>query len=424
MAAEMIRLALGRLRANLLRSLLTILGIVIGIAAVVSVVSLGTAVRSSIDQQFAGLGADTVTVQPGYATAGPSDAAVPGLGIGGGGVGQRLVGPVDTAGTTPLTDQDLATITAIPSVATAAPVVRERLDVTAGSGEQVQTSLIATTAELAAIEAFDLAAGSFLTDLAADRGLPVAVVGADAAADLGLEADAVGDTVALDGRTFAVVGILTEQGGLSFVNPDDAVIVPLAVAEGSLIGRDPDLDQIRVAAGPGDVGRLADDVTEALRAGRDLDVDDDADFTVVEATSIIAVADQTSSTLTGLISAVGAISLVVGAIGIANMMLVAVRERTREIGIRRAVGATRADVTVQFLSESVVLSLLGGAIGTAGGVALSQVLATGWLGVDAELSTVAIALALGVSAVVGVVAGIGPAWQAASVDPTTALRYE
>jgi putative ABC transport system permease protein len=145
---------------------------------------------------------------------------------------------------------------------------------------------------------------------------------------------------------------------------------------------------------------------------------------VVEATAIIEVADETSSTLTTLIIVIGAISLLVGAIGIANMMLVAVRERTREIGVRRAVGATRSDITAQFLVESVVLSLLGGAIGAALGVVLATTLAGSFIGVPAVVSTPSIVLALGVSFAVGLIAGIGPAFQAASVDPTAALRYE
>lgn len=412
MLGESIRLALGRLRANRLRSALTILGIVIGIAAVVSLVSLGAAVRADIDQNFAGLGVGTVTVQPG---AEQTDAD-------GGELGGRLVPGATTVGA-PLTNADVDAIAELPGTETVAPVSQTAAEVTV-DGETAAATLIASVPQLADTESFTLAAGSFMTDLAEQERLPVAVIGADLATELGIDSGDVGTDITIDARTYAVLGVLEPQGGIGFVNPDDGVIVPLSTAEGNLIDRDPEYDMVRVAAVAGAETGLADGVTDALLAERAIDDADDADFSVVEATSLISVAEDTSSLLTQLVSAVGAISLVVGAVGIANMMLVAVRERTREIGVRRAVGATRRDITTQFLSESVVLSVLGGIIGAVLGVVLSTILAEQLLATTAVVSQSAVALALVVSGVVGMLAGLGPAWQAASVDPTEALRYE
>jgi putative ABC transport system permease protein len=420
-ALALLRLAVNRLRANALRSCLTVLGIVIGIAAVVSLVSLGSAVQRSIDDQFAGLGAGTLTVQAGEAV--PTDTS----GDGRFRPGARLAAQVGSGGDAdvdPLTDQDVEAVAAQPAARAVAPVARGSVEVAAGD-EAVPADLIASTPALADIESFQLAAGRFLSDRTADRRLPVAVLGTRLADDLGLDAaSAVGAELRVDRRTYTVIGMLEEIGGASFVSADSAIIVPLDVAAGSLLDPDPTYDQIRVLAAEGGEATLPDAVAAALRDSRGIEDGAEDDFSIVEATAIIDVANETSSTLTTLVVVIGAISLVVGAIGIANMMFVVVRERTREIGIRRAVGATQPDIVLQFLVESVVLSLLGGAIGAALGVVLSMWLPGRVLDVPAVVSTPAIALALGVSFVVGLLAGMGPAWQAASVDPTTALRYE
>jgi putative ABC transport system permease protein len=270
------------------------------------------------------------------------------------------------------------------------------------------------------IEGWETAAGSFLPERADDGELAVAVLGSSLADELGLEpADAIGTTVTVDGQTYGVIGVLGEVG-VSFVPADDSIIVPLANAEGSVIDRDPDFSQIRVLAGE-DPEVVSDAVAETLRSTRDVSEDD---FSIVEATAIIDTASDVSGTLTMMVTIIGAVSLVVGAIGIANMMLVAVRERSREIGIRRAVGASRAAITGQFLVEAVVLSILGGLIGIAVGAVLAVGLSSTLLDLTATVSEIAVVGALLVSVLVGIAAGIGPAWQAASVDPTVALRYE
>ena len=420
MIAQSWALAIDRIRANMLRSSLTMLGVIIGVASVVALVSMGTAVENDIDAEFASLGADTLTIQPG-------DSPIPGAlggsdGGGGGGLGGRTtpnLAMVDSDAT--LTSSDLDAISTVPGVASAAPVVQERATV-AAAGEEVATTVVATTSELSSIEGWEMAAGSFLPELADSGALDVAVLGSNVAAELGLDpAEAIGSTVTVDGQRYGIIGVL-EEIGVSFVAADDGIIVSLAGAEGTIVDRDPDYSQIRVLAGD-EPTVVSAAITDTLRSTRGVGNGDD-DFAVVESTAIIDTASEISGTLTMMTTIIGGVSLVVGAIGIANMMLVAVRERSREIGIRRAVGATRSDITGQFLVESVVLSVLGGVIGIVLGGVLAVWLSTALLGLTAAVSQIAVLGALLVSVFVGMLAGIGPAWQAASVDPTVALRYE
>jgi putative ABC transport system permease protein len=407
-------LAIDRIRANILRSSLTILGVIIGVAAVVGLVSIGAAVEASIDDEFSSLGANSLTVQAG-------ESAAARIGDTEGGIGNGSFAPdlaiVDSDAT--LTATDLDAITQTPGVEAAAPIVQQRVTV-AGPSAESTTTVVATTSNLWMIEGWEAAVGSFLPELADDDELAVAVLGSSLADELGLEpTDAIGTTVTVDGQTYGVIGVLGEVG-VSFVPADDSVIVPLASAEGTVIDRDPDYSQIRVLAGE-DPEIVSDAVAETLRSTREVTEDD---FSIIEATAIIDTASDVSGTLTMMVTIIGAVSLVVGAIGIANMMLVAVRERSREIGIRRAVGASRAAITGQFLVEAVVLSILGGLIGIAVGAALAVGLSSALLDLTATVSEIAVVGALLVSVLVGIAAGIGPAWQAASVDPTVALRYE
>lgn len=418
MIAQSWALAIDRIRANILRSSLTILGVIIGVASVVALVSVGTAVSDDIDAQFSTLGADTLTVQAGSSPVADSL----GEAEGGLGSGSRVPNLAVVESDATLTSTDLEAIAAVPGVAASAPVVQDRAMVAGPSGE-VDTTVVATTSGLGDIEGWETAAGSFLPDLADSGELDVAVLGSALAEELGLgPVDAVGSLVAIDGRSYGVVGVI-EEVGVSFVPADDSVIIPLSGAEGTVIDRDPDYSQIRVLAGD-DPTEASVAVAESLRSARGIDVGADDDFSIVEATSIISTASEISGTLTTMISIIGGISLVVGAIGIANMMLVAVRERSREIGIRRAVGATRSDITGQFLIEAVVLSVIGGVIGILLGGVLAVGLSSSLLGLSAVVSQIAVVGALAVSVLVGIAAGIGPAWQAASVDPTVALRYE
>jgi putative ABC transport system permease protein len=398
-----VRLALERLRANAARSALTVLGIVIGVGSVVTLVAVGNGSAAEVNSQFSGLGANTLTVTSGR-------------GFGGG-----LRGAAGSG--TPLTIKDVGAIRAASGVAAVAPVVQTSANISAGA-TTLQSPVVGTTPEYVKVNGLQLAGGSFFSDFADARRLQVAVLGATLTSDLGLSTrQAVGATVTVRGLPYKVIGVLQSQGGAGFVNPDDNLLVPLDTMAGRVTSGAPDVSQIRVAAAPDAVASFGNSVVAALRGSHGLSDADDNDFLVINPNTLIQAQQESSNNFTRLITAIAAISLVVGGIGIANVMLVAVRERTQEIGIRRAVGAKRRDIVAQFLTEATVLSLLGGLLGVGAGLGLAYSLPH-----LAQQRTIvsypAAALALGISALVGIVAGLGPANQAASLDPADALRYE
>jgi len=394
-ALESLRLAFASLRANPLRAVLTILGIVIGIGAVVALMSIGAGSQRAVEEQFTTFGTDTVTVS---ASRFASD---------------------DTA----LDEDDRAAINEAPGVRRTVCTVETDTRVSFGDTTTFAT-ITGTTPAIQSINSLELQAGSFFSWFAAENDLPVAVLGNAIVENLGADVNQmVGQTVRIGGRDFEVVGVLAETGDVGFASADSSIIVPLGVIEGRLVAFDPAISEIRVQAEPSAVDTYVDALTAALRGVRDIDAGEDDDFQVRDASSIASAVSQTSVTLTRLMAAIAAISLVVGGIGIANVMLVTVRERTREIGVRRAVGATRHDIVVQFLVDAVVISVIGGVLGVGAGIA-AAFLGGSLMEVAPAFSWAAVALALAVSAVVGVLAGVGPAVQAASVEPTTALRYE
>ena len=394
MLLENLRQSLGRLRASLLRSALTVLAIVIGIASVVALVSLGNAAQEWVNGQFSGLGADTLLLVQGN---------------------EQVEGE-------PLTLEDTDAIANLAG-AVVAPVMTTTAE-TGHRGESAFLTVIASTPSLQEVERFELARGAFFTEFTDSHRLPVVVIGARAAEELDLSPDsAVGSQIAVDGNRFTVIGILEPAGAVTFVEPDLALIVPLRAAQERLFEADDDLSYVRVAAESGSIGPLSDRVIDLMRSRHELAVGEEDDFTVVRADSIIDAAKDTTSLLSRLVTAIAGISLLVGGIGIANVMLVAVVERTREIGIRRAVGATRRDIVGQFVTEAVVLSAIGGVIGLALGAGAAAFVSE-QLNLDGSLSSGAVVLALGTAVVVGVLAGIGPAFKAASMDPTSALQYE
>lgn len=392
---ESLRLAFSSLRANPLRAFLTILGIVIGVAAVVALTSIGGGSTKSVVDQFNSFGTDTVTVQT-----------------------SRF-----SSNSTPITQSDLKAIEDTPGIKTTVYTVDTNATATYGS-TTAQASVTGTFPQYKAINHLTIKAGTFFTQFDVDHALPVAILGSTTVDDLGLTPlRAVGQTVNIGGVRFRVVGVLASQGGLSFGSVDSAILVPLTSIEGRLVAFHPDISTIRVQADTGVKDTLDTAVESTLRAQHGLSASDQNDFQIVDASSISSAVSSSSKTLTRLMAAIAAISLIVGGIGVANVMLVTVRERTREIGVRRAVGATRRDIVVQFLVDAVVISLIGGAIGLALGFVAAYAGGSA-LSVTPVFSWTAVVLAIVVAIAVGVLAGIGPAAQASSVEPTTALRYE
>jgi len=392
-AFELLRLALSRLRTSRLRAALTMLGVVIGVASVVALVGVGQGTTANITSRLAGLGTNLLTISPTGRTS-----------------------------TSPLTLEDAAAIAKVDGVAAVAPELQTSKSIVAGT-KSTTTSVIGTSAAYAQVRAYDVWQGSFLSDALTDRGLRVAVLGATTASDLGLDASSIGSTIQVGGLPFTVIGILQPKGGSGFQNPDDQVLVPLAAVSKYFVAGD-SIRTIGVSVASADqMTEATNAITALLRDRHELAATAAADFQVFNQTQLLDAASSISATLTLLLGGIASISLVVGGIGIMNIMLVSVRERTREIGIRKAVGARGRDILAQFLIEALTLSLLGGLIGIVLGLAVSALIGqlAGW-GFQFNPATVAAAVLF--SLAVGVVFGVWPARMAARLDPISALRYE
>jgi putative ABC transport system permease protein len=391
---ELLRLALSRLRTSRLRAALTMLGVIIGVASVVALVGVGQGTTSNITNRLSSLGTNLLTISP----------------TGGGA----------SSGTLTLGDADA--IAELSTVAGVAPEASTSQLVAAGDKTST-TTIIGTTQAYPTVRAYDLWQGTFLTDPSVDRDLRVAVLGATTATNLGLGAADLGSQITIGGIPFQVIGILQAKGGSGFQDPDDQVMVPVGVVQNYVVGGDT-VRTIGVSVAEADqMTATKTALTALLRDRHDLAAADDADFNIFDQAQLLETASSISATLTLLLGGIASISLVVGGIGIMNIMLVSVRERTREIGIRKAVGARGRDILAQFLVEALTLSLLGGLIGIAVGLGVSALIGrlAGW-GFTFSPGTVAIAVLF--SLAVGVVFGVWPARQAARLDPISAMRYE
>ena len=392
----MLRLALSRLRTHRLRAALTMLGVIIGVASVVALVGVGQGTTTNITARLNGLGTNFLTIS------------------GTGGFGANA--------TTTLDLEDADAISELASVAGVAPEVSTSATVTAGD-ELTDTTILGTTEAYPSVRAYDIWQGSFLTDIPVERALRVAVLGSTTATNLGLGAEDVGSEIEIGGLPFTLVGILQRKGGTGGADPDDQVLVPVNVVQKYFVGGD-DVRSIGVSvADAAEMDAANAEITALLRERHELGAADDDDFSVFDQAQLLEAAESISGTLTLLLGGIASISLVVGGIGIMNIMLVSVRERTREIGIRKAVGARGRDILAQFLVEALTLSLLGGLIGILVGLAASAGIGqlAGW-GFAFNPSTVIAAVFF--SLAVGVVFGVWPARQAARLDPIGALRYE
>jgi putative ABC transport system permease protein len=392
---EMVRLALSRLRTGRVRAVLTMLGVIIGVASVVALVGVANGTTSNITTRLASLGTNLLTVSP---TTQGSD------------------------GSTGLTLDDAAAIGELDPVSGVAPEVSTSLTVSAGD-ETTTTTIVGTTASYADVRAYEVWQGTFLTEPAVERDLRVAVLGNSTAEDLGLDETDLGTEISIGGIPFQVIGILQPKGGSGFQDPDDQVMVPVGTVQKYFVGGDGVRTiGVSVVAG-GDMDVASDEITALLRERHEIVSADEDDFSIFDQTQLLEAASSISGTLALLLGGIASISLVVGGIGIMNIMLVSVRERTREIGIRKAIGARGRDILAQFLVEALTLSLLGGFIGIAVGVVISAGIGqlAGW-GFAFDPTTVVAAVMF--SLLVGVLFGVWPARQAARLDPITALRYE
>jgi putative ABC transport system permease protein len=401
---EIIRVALGALRANKLRSLLTMLGIVIGVAAVIAVVALGTGAQSAVKDRISSLGTTLLTVMPGQ---------------------QRGMG-VTFDQSMKLTMDDAKAIEERSTAITAVqPEMTSRLQVQYVN-QNTSTSVVGTTSNYLEVRKYQLQAGRMFTRAEDEGRQRLAVLGPTVLEALGINSpDAIiGEAIRIRGIQFTVIGVLKTKGqSTPFGNPDDQVLVPITTGRFRLFGSDR-LRSVSVLAETEDkIPDAMADVQRVLRREHRLVQGKPDDFMIRSQADFLNTLGETTQVFTYLLSGIAAVSLLVGGIGIMNIMLVSVTERTREIGIRKALGATRANILLQFLIEAVVLCLLGGLIGalvgSGGATAMSAFFQ--W---NTIISPAAIAAAFVFSAVVGVLFGVWPARRAASLDPIVALRYE
>jgi putative ABC transport system permease protein len=389
------------LRRNILRSALTSLGIIIGVAAVIATVSIGNGAKAQVEGQIASLGQNIITVFPGTATTG---------GMRGGWGSASSLTPEDAE----------AILTDVPGVVAVSPEMRDRAQVLA-NGLNWNTMIMGEGPDYITIRVWPLSEGAMFADQDVRSYAKVAVIGKTVADQLFPDGDAVGQTIRIRNIPFKIVGVL-ESKGFNFFgqDQDDTVVIPYT-SHLRRVARRQNLNSILVQAiAPEQMPFIQEQITDLLqqrRGGRE------PDFTVRNQVELAQAATATSRTMTWLLGAIAGVSLIVGGIGIMNIMLVSVTERTREIGIRLAIGAHGREIMLQFLTESVVLSAFGGTLGILLGIGASKLM-THFNGWATLVSTDAIIIAFFFSAAVGIFFGFYPARKAAQLDPIEALRYE
>ncbi|MCX6813210.1 MAG: ABC transporter permease [Candidatus Azambacteria bacterium] len=394
------------LTVNKMRSCLTILGIVIGIGSVIAMVSIGQGAQGSIESSIQSIGSNLILVMPG-AQRGPGVQVSAGRG---------------SAQTLNQEDAD-AIIKEVTLAKAVAPEISRRYQVTA-RGTNTNVSVVGTVAAYPEVRNIEVDEGSFISDQNVQSLSRVAVLGPTTRDDLfGEGAEVIGQTIRINKVDFKIIGITKTKGGTGFGSQDDMIFVPLSTAQRFLAG-DTYVTTISVEAqNQNSMADIQQQITDLLLERHHIANPQLADFSVLNQADIAATASSVTNTLTILLGAIAGISLIVGGIGIMNMMLTTVTERTREIGLRKAIGAKKKDISTQFLAESVMLTFLGGIIGIIFGW-LAAWGVTQFTGITTQVSLLSITLAVGVSATIGIVFGYYPARRAASLNPIEALRYE
>jgi putative ABC transport system permease protein len=401
---EAFALALRAVRRNVMRSTITMLGIVIGVAAVIAMVTLGNGTTARVTASIQSLGSNVLIVTPGaQAGHGPGGAAV--------------AGPAFTLRDVTAITQSIAGITAV------APIASARGQVVSGN-ENWPTIITGTSNDYFIVRQWPVASGREFTDAEMRGGRAVCILGATVGKEIFADQNPLGASIRVHNVPCEIVVILDPKGqAMGGTDHDDVVILPLRSVQRRINGNE-DVTVIQVGVQSSEItGRVGEDVTALLRERRRIVGEKEDDFRVLNIAEIANTVQATTRVLTAFLSALAAVSLLVGGIGIMNIMLVSVTERTREIGIRLAIGALERDVLAQFLVEALVLSLCGGLIGIAIGLAGSYI-AVPLLKVPFVFDPAVVALAFGFSGAVGVIFGFFPARKAAQLDPIEALRHE
>jgi putative ABC transport system permease protein len=393
------------LAANKVRSGLTILGIVIGIASVIALVAIGQGAQNSISKNIEAIGSNLILVSPGSQRVG-------GINQGGGSAQSLTIEDADAI------KSEISNIQAV------APAITKRSQVTA-KGNNTNTQIVGTTADYLTVRNVTIDSGTFFNDQQFRSSSKVAILGPTTRDDLfGAGADPIGQTIRVNKMDFQVIGVTVAKGGSGFSNQDDIIYVPLTTAQHYLSGNQY-LNNISIAAiDQASMTSVQQQVSDLLLARHKISDPTQADFTLTNQNDIIATATSITGIFTMLLSSIAGISLLVGGIGIMNMMLTTVTERTREIGLRKAVGVRKIYINLQFLAEAIALTFLGGIMGVILGWIASLTITYFISSLTTSISLSSILLAFGVSAGVGIIFGFYPARRAANLSPIEALRYE
>lgn len=399
---ESTNMAVKTLTSNKLRTGLTMLGMIIGNASVIAMIGIGQGAQKLASEQFESLGPNVLFVTPGSQGARQRTTFLP----------RNLVW-----------DDAKAIADEVPSVSGVAPQRQSQISLTYG-GKNRSTLVMGTTPSYLTVRDFDVAKGRFITDVDLERNTRIAVLGADVATQFFEDKDPIGERIRIRNTSFEVVGVLQAKGSFLGSNQDDVVYVPLTTTATLLTGRTSpfglDLTFISISAiDEANIPAAEFQITNLLRRRHKIINEDD--FTVQSQKDILRIVGTITGGLTALLAAIAAVSLLVGGIGIMNIMLVSVSERTQEIGLRKAIGASEQDILTQFIIEAVMLSAAGGVLGTGVGIT-GILLVASFSPLQAVVSPIAISLAVTVSGTIGLVFGVVPARQAARLDPIVALR--
>ncbi|MBO4683580.1 MAG: ABC transporter permease [Alphaproteobacteria bacterium] len=389
---------------NKVRSFLTVLGIIIGVMAVVIMVAVGETVEKEITDQFSSLGTNTVVIRAGAAQ----------------------TGGVRSGSRQTLTIDDAEVIAKLPDVAAVSPVQTSGAQVVYGN-KNWSTSMMGVYPDYTTVQNIEIEYGSFFDTTAVRNASTYAVIGPKTATELGMDKNPVGQVVRVQNVPFVIIGVAKERGDSAMGSQDDMILIPITTlkkrVQGSRFPNAVSMIALKLFQ-DADNSVVIDQISAMLRDRHRLRAGDDDDFQIMDMKQIM----ETMTTVTGylklLLIAIAAVSLLVGAIGIMNMMLVSVAERTREIGIRKAIGAREQNIIIQFLSESIMISFIGSMIGLVMGVGLSQGVGRFILGYNVPFSAWPVVLSISVAVIVGLASGVMPAIKAAKLNPIDSLRYE